>query len=78
MDDKKLRRKNQWEAYLRKNNNQAEIEPIDYFYPNATNLKNTLVGDGTVNGKKTYARILVQRQRMAKYGRKEEKRKGLS
>lgn len=24
---------NQWEAYLRENNKQAEIEPIDFFYP---------------------------------------------
>ena len=32
-DDKKRRRKNQWEAYLRENNNQTKIEPIDYFYP---------------------------------------------
>ena len=32
-DDKKRRRQNQWEAYLRENNNQTEIEPIDLFYP---------------------------------------------
>lgn len=61
-DDKKCRRKNQWEAYLRKNNNQTKIEPIDYFYPNATNLTNTLVNDCTVNGKKTYVRVLIRRK----------------
>ena len=32
-DDKKCRRQNQWETYLCENNNQANIEPIDYFYP---------------------------------------------
>lgn len=61
-DDKKRRRKNQWEAYLCKNNNQTKIEPIDYFYPNATNLANTLVNDCTINGKKTYVRVLIRRK----------------
>ena len=61
-DDKKRRRKNQWEAYLRKNNNQTEIEPIDYFYPNGTNLKNTMVNDCTINGKKTYVRMLIRKK----------------
>lgn len=61
-DDKKCRRKNQWEAYLCKNNNQTKIEPIDYFYPNATNLANTLVNDCTINGKKTYVRVLIRRK----------------
>ena len=60
--DKKRRRKNQWEAYLRKNNNQTEIEPIDYFYPNGTNLKNTMVNDCTINGKKTYVRMLIRKK----------------
>lgn len=55
-NDKKRRRQNQWETYLRQNNNQTEIEPIDYFYPNGTNLKNTMVNDCTINGKKTYVR----------------------
>ena len=59
---KKCRRKNQWKAYLRKNNNQTEIEPIDYFYPNATNLANTLVNDCTINGKKTYVRVLIRKK----------------
>lgn len=61
-DDKKLRRKNQWEAYLRKNNNQTEIEPIDYFYPLSTNLKNTMVNNSTINGKKTYIRMLIRQR----------------
>lgn len=61
-DDKKRRRQNQWEAYLRENNNQTEIEPIDYFYPNGTNLKNTMVNDCTINGKKTYVRMLIRKK----------------
>lgn len=61
-DDKKCRRQNQWETYLRENNNQTEIEPIDYFYPNGTNLKNTMVNDCTINGKKTYVRMLIRKK----------------
>lgn len=61
-NDKKRRRQNQWETYLRQNNNQTEIEPIDYFYPNGTNLKNTMVNDCTINGKKTYVRMLVRKK----------------
>ena len=61
-DDKKCRRQNQWEAYLCENNNQTEIEPIGYFYPNGTNLKNTMVNDCTINGKKTYVRILIRKK----------------
>jgi hypothetical protein len=61
-DDKKCRRKNQWEAHLCENNNHTEIEPIDYFYPNGTNLKNTMVNDCTINGKKTYVRMLIRKK----------------
>lgn len=61
-DDKKRRRQNQWKTYLHENNNQTEIEPIDYFYPNATNLMNTLVNNCTINGKKTYVRVLIRRK----------------
>lgn len=61
-DNKKCRRQNQLETYLRQNNNQTEIEPIDYFYPNGTNLKNTMVNDCTINGKKTYMRMLVRKK----------------
>ena len=53
---------NQWETYLCENNNQAKTETIDYFYPNATNLANTLVNDCTINGKKTYVRVLIRRK----------------
>lgn len=62
-NDKELRRRNQWESYLRKNNDKEEnIEPIDYFFPNATNLQNTLVNDCTINGEKTYVRVLIRRK----------------
>ena len=61
-NDKKCRRQNQWATHLRQNNNQAKIEPIDYFYPNSTNLKNTMVNDCTINGKKTYVRMLIRKK----------------
>lgn len=61
-DDKKCRRQNQWETYLCQNNNQTEIEPIDYFYQNCTNLKNTLVNDCTISGEKTYVRMLIRKK----------------
>lgn len=62
-NDKELGRRNKWESYLRKNNNAEEdLEPVDCFYPVATNLQNTLVNDCTVNGKKTYVRVLIRRK----------------
>lgn len=59
-DDKKQQRKAKWEDYLRENHDKAEIEPVELFYPNATNLSNTLVNDCRVKGKKTYVRMLIQ------------------
>lgn len=61
-DDKKRRRKNQWEAYLRKNNNPAEIEPIDYFYPLSMPIGGCMNSpkDTMINGVKKYARILIR------------------
>lgn len=59
-DDKKRRRKNQWEAYLRENNNQAKIEPIDYFYPRRINFSgNDRTHLGGIAGKYTYGRIFL-------------------
>lgn len=58
-DDKKRRRKNQWEAYLRKNNNQTEIEPIDYFYPLSIKSRAAGTMNGLIDGKETYRRILI-------------------
>ena len=59
-DDKKQQRKAKWEDYLRENHDKAEIEPVELFYPNATNLSNTLVNDCRVSGKKTYVRMLIR------------------
>ena len=55
--DEKRRRQNQWEAYLRKNSNQAKIEPIDYFFPMFWQMSGK--DRAIVNGKLTYARIFV-------------------
>ena len=57
-DDKKCRRKNQWEAYLCENNDKTQIEPIDYFFPlrwQISGNERTLVKD-----KLTYARVFIQ------------------
>lgn len=52
-----------WEEYLRTNYDKKEkIEPIDLFYPIATNLKNGLMNDCTINGKKTYVRMLIRKR----------------
>lgn len=59
-DDKKQQRKAKLEDYLCENHDKAEIEPVELFYPNATNLSNTLVNDCRVKGKKTYVRMLIQ------------------
>lgn len=61
-DTQKCKREAQWKNYLYKNNNQAKIEPIDYFFPITTNLQNGLVNDCTINNKKTYVRILIRRK----------------
>lgn len=58
--DKKRRRKNQWEAYLRKNNNQTKIEPIDYFYQLSIKSRAAGTMNGLINGKETYRRILIK------------------
>lgn len=61
-DDQKQRRKDQWENYLCKNinNEQRIIEPIDYFYPISCNLKNGLINNQTISGKKGYCRLLIK------------------
>jgi Ni,Fe-hydrogenase III small subunit len=61
-DDKKRRRKNQWETYLRENNNQTEIEPIDYFYPLNMSIGGCMNSpkDTMIDGVKKYARILIR------------------
>ena len=61
-NDKKCRRKDKWEAYLRKNNNQTAIEPIDFFFPSSMAINGCMSNpkDTEINGTKKYARILVQ------------------
>lgn len=59
-DNKKRRRKNQWETYLCENNNQTEIEPIDYFYPLSIKSRAAGTMNGLINGKETYRRILIK------------------
>ena len=63
-DDKKRRRKNQWETYLRQNNNQTEIEPIDYFFPLSIKSRAAGTMNGMINGKETYRRILIRRKEL--------------
>ena len=58
-DDKKCRRQNQWETYLRENNNQTEIEAVDYFYPLSIKSRAAGTMNGLINGKETYRRILI-------------------
>ena len=60
-DDKERRRRNKWQEYLCQNNNQAKVEPIDYFFPlSTTRAAGTM--NGLLNGKETYRRILIQRK----------------
>lgn len=61
-DDKKRRRENQWKAYLCKNNNQTEIEPIDYFFPLSIKSRATGTMNGLLDGKETYRRILIKKK----------------
>lgn len=62
--DKKCRRENQWEDYLCKNNNQAKISPIDYFFPSVMPIAGCMNSpkDTMVSGEKKYARILIKRK----------------
>ena len=65
-DDKKRRRQNQWEDYLRENNDTKEKikEPIDYFYPPSMILSGLMNNpkDTTIQGVSKYARILIKRK----------------
>ena len=63
-DDKKCRRQNQWEAYLCENNNQTEIEPIDFFYPMSMAIGGCMNSpkDTMINGEKKYARLLIRKK----------------
>lgn len=62
-DAKKRGRENQWQAHIRENNHKTEDEPIDFFFPLSTNLKNGMINDQKINGKKGYCRILIRHKR---------------
>lgn len=60
--DKKCGRKSQRPNQIRQNHDST-LEPIDIDFPLATNLKNGLMNDCTIKGKKTYVRMLIQPKR---------------
>lgn len=66
-NDKERRRKNKWASYLRENNNHAQKTPVEVIFPLATNLQNGLINDCTINGKKTYVRILIRKAEVTSY-----------
>ena len=66
-DDKERRRKDKWASYLRENNNHAQKTPVEIIFPLATNLQNGLINDCTINGKKTYVRILIRKAEVTSY-----------
>ena len=43
-------------------NCDKKAEPVDVIYPLSTNLKNGLINDCRINGKKTYVRMLIRRK----------------
>lgn len=51
-----------WKEEVLQNIDSKQIEPIEVFYPLATNLKNGLINNCRINGKKTYVRILIKRK----------------
>lgn len=60
-DDKERRGKDKRSDYLCANYNKTQ-EPIDRDFPLSTNLKNGLVNDCTVRGRKTYVRLLIRKK----------------
>ena len=61
-DDKERRRKDKWASYLRENNNHPQKTPVEIIFPLATNLQNGLINDCTIDGKKTYVRMLIKKK----------------
>ena len=70
-DDKKRRRRDKWEEYIRQNNNQAKVEPIDLFYPVLSigylashgKMPRNIPNEAPyLNGKWLYNRILIRRK----------------
>lgn len=62
-DDKERRRKDKWASYLRENNNHPQKTPVEIIFPLATNLQNGLINDCTIDGKKTYVRMLIKKKK---------------
>lgn len=62
-DDKERRRKDKWASYLRENNNHPQKTPVEIIFPLSTNLQNGLINDCTVDGKKTYVRMLIKKKK---------------
>lgn len=58
-DDKKRRRQDKWEDYLRQNHGKAQIEPIDYFFPLSVKSRAAGSMNGKINGRETYRRVLI-------------------
>lgn len=63
-DDKKRRRQDKWENYIRQNHDKAQIEPIDMFFPNSMAIGGCMNNprDTAIDGKKKYARILIRKK----------------
>lgn len=59
IDEQSKRYKSAWEKYICSNHYTPKTEPVDVIFPLATNLKNGLINDCRINGKKTYVRILI-------------------
>lgn len=51
---------------IRAHHDTAQVEPIDRDHPRTTNLANGLVNDCTINGRKTYVRILIRRKEQSR------------
>ena len=51
---------------VRPHHHTPQTEPIDRDHPIATNLANGLVNDCTINGRKTYVRILIRREEQSR------------
>ena len=60
-DEQSKRYKSEWEKQIRENPNY-EGEPIDFFFPISTNLKNGLINNQTINKKKGYCRLLIKKK----------------
>ena len=60
-DEQSERCRSKWEAYLSENNNQAQIEPIEYFFPRRVNFSgNDRTHLGGAQGTYTYGRIFIK------------------